>query len=83
MDGLALCLPRVGQPQGLPVPHEILKTPEIIDTVVETQNLAPLLPFKGNYSGGTFARETLTWTSQNQKEGTQRGTEKIRRYTEF
>ena len=26
---------------------------------------------------------TLTWTSQNQKEGTQRGTEKTRRYTEF
>ncbi len=26
MYGLALCLPRVGQPQGLPVPHEILKT---------------------------------------------------------
>ena len=25
----------------------------------------------------------LTWTSQNQKEGTQRGTEKTRRYTEF
>ncbi len=36
-----------------------------------------------NYSGGTFSRETLTWTSQNQKEGTQRGTEKTRRYTEF
>jgi hypothetical protein len=27
MYGLALCLPRVGQPQGLPVPHEIPKTP--------------------------------------------------------
>ena len=26
MYGLALCLPCVGQPQGLPVPHEILKT---------------------------------------------------------
>ncbi len=26
MYGLALCLPRVGQPQGLPVPHEIPKT---------------------------------------------------------
>ena len=26
MYGLALCLPRVGQLQGLPVPHEILKT---------------------------------------------------------
>ena len=29
MYGLALCLPSVGQPQGLPVPHEILKTPDI------------------------------------------------------
>ncbi len=27
MYGLALCLPSVGQPQGLPVPHEIPKTP--------------------------------------------------------
>jgi hypothetical protein len=26
MYGLALCLPSVGQPQGLPVPHEIPKT---------------------------------------------------------
>jgi hypothetical protein len=26
MYGLALCLPRVGQPQGLPVPHETPKT---------------------------------------------------------
>jgi hypothetical protein len=26
MYGLALCLPSVGQPQGLPIPHEILKT---------------------------------------------------------
>jgi hypothetical protein len=26
MYGLDLCLPRVGQPQGLPVPHEIPKT---------------------------------------------------------
>ncbi|MBP8000555.1 MAG: hypothetical protein KA314_12320 [Chloroflexi bacterium] len=25
MYGLALCLPRVGQPQGLPVPREIPK----------------------------------------------------------
>ncbi len=25
MYGLALCLPRVGQPQGLPVPHETPK----------------------------------------------------------
>ncbi len=25
MYGLALCLPSVGQPQGLPVPHEIPK----------------------------------------------------------
>jgi hypothetical protein len=27
MYGLALCLPSVGQPQGLPVPHEIPKNP--------------------------------------------------------
>ncbi len=26
MYGLALCLPRVGQPQGLSVPHETPKT---------------------------------------------------------
>ncbi len=26
MYGLALCLPRVGQPQRLPVPHKIPKT---------------------------------------------------------
>jgi hypothetical protein len=26
MYGLALCLPSVGQPQELPVPHEIPKT---------------------------------------------------------
>jgi hypothetical protein len=26
MYGLALCLPRVGQPQGLPVSHKIPKT---------------------------------------------------------
>jgi hypothetical protein len=26
MYGLALCLPSVGQPQGLPVPHKIPKT---------------------------------------------------------
>ncbi len=25
MYGLVLCLPRVGQPQGLPVPHETPK----------------------------------------------------------
>jgi hypothetical protein len=30
MYGLALCLPRVGQPQGLPVPHEISKTQNIL-----------------------------------------------------
>ncbi len=29
MYGLALCLPSVGQPQGLPVPHEIPKTPKL------------------------------------------------------
>jgi hypothetical protein len=28
MYGLALCLPSVGQPQGLPVSHEIPKTQE-------------------------------------------------------
>ncbi|MEI2610434.1 MAG: hypothetical protein V9G20_17545 [Candidatus Promineifilaceae bacterium] len=37
MYGLALCLPRVGQPQGLPVPHEILKTQE-----VQSKSLRPL-----------------------------------------
>ncbi len=30
MYGLALCLPSVGQPQGLPVPHEIPKTQYLI-----------------------------------------------------
>jgi hypothetical protein len=29
MYGLALCLPNVGQPQGLPVPHKIRKTLKI------------------------------------------------------
>ncbi len=31
MYGLALCLSRVGQPQGLPVPHEIPKTHLFLD----------------------------------------------------
>ncbi|MEI2609753.1 MAG: hypothetical protein V9G20_14090 [Candidatus Promineifilaceae bacterium] len=34
MYGLALCLPRVGQPQGLPVPHEIPKTHWYIGVLV-------------------------------------------------
>jgi hypothetical protein len=37
MVGLALCLPSVGQPQGLPVPREIPKTHKInarqLDTI--------------------------------------------------
>ncbi len=32
MYGLALCLPSVGQPQGLPVPHKILKTRNLLYT---------------------------------------------------
>ncbi len=30
MYGLALCLPRVGQPRGLPIPYEIPKTHKIV-----------------------------------------------------
>jgi hypothetical protein len=33
MYGLALCLPSVGQPQGLPVPHEIPKTRKSVSSV--------------------------------------------------
>jgi hypothetical protein len=33
MVGLALCLPRVGQPQGLPVPREIPKTQKFVQFV--------------------------------------------------
>ncbi|MEI2612109.1 MAG: hypothetical protein V9G20_26025 [Candidatus Promineifilaceae bacterium] len=31
MYGLALCLPSVGQPQGLPVPYEIPKTQNLMN----------------------------------------------------
>lgn len=41
MVGLALCLPRVGQPQGLPVPQEILKTPHFIE-VLQDKRVKPL-----------------------------------------
>lgn len=35
MYGLALCLPSVGQPQGLPVPREILKNHDILLTATD------------------------------------------------
>ncbi len=45
MYGLALCLPSVGQPQGLPVPHEIPKTLICIYTVPHPNPLPLFIKF--------------------------------------
>ena len=54
MYGLALCLPSMGQPQGLPVPHEISKTLNNCLKVFSRNPTANPAPGVGYLSEGGF-----------------------------